>query len=81
MTSRFSARITVEAGERTDAVFESLHADNRFYPENPARTEVRPGTPMEITIDAGHLPHLRAAVNSTLRLVEAGYESIGAPPG
>lgn len=31
-----------------------------------------------IGIDAGELPHLRAGVSSTLRLVQAAYESIGA---
>ena len=33
---------------------------------------------VRIGIDAGELPHLRAGVSSTLRLVQAAYESIGA---
>ena len=37
MTSNFEAKITVDAGEKTKAIFDSVHTDNKFYPENPKK--------------------------------------------
>ena len=34
MTSRFNAKIEVDAEEKTNAVFDSVNIDNKFYPEN-----------------------------------------------
>ena len=73
--SRFSARITIEAPGRAQAIFDSLGADvsgNRIQLE---------GDTVRIDMDAGRLPHLRANLNSTLRLVQAcdeTLESVGA---
>ena len=39
MTSRFNAKIEVDAEEKTNAVFDSVNIDNKFYPENPTKTE------------------------------------------
>lgn len=76
MTSRFSARISVDAGENTGAVFDSVNADNEQYPENPARTKMRLNKTLEIEIESGHLPHLRASLNSALRLIQACNSTI-----
>ena len=40
MTSRFNAKIEVDAEEKTNAVFDSVNIDNKFYPENPTKTEM-----------------------------------------
>ena len=92
MTSSYSASIGVAAGDRAGAVLAAVGADARFYPDGggSASTRVsagaegedggggaRPGV-VRIDIDAGQLPHLRAGINSALRLVQASYESIGA---
>ena len=37
MTSRFNAKIEVDAEEKTNAVFDSVNIDNKFYPENPTK--------------------------------------------
>ncbi|RNJ75149.1 MAG: hypothetical protein EB829_05710 [Nitrosopumilus sp. H8] len=76
MTSRFRATVTVSAGDRTRAVFDSLDADNKFYPENPVKTSMRLGDEIIICSESDNLAHLRANLNSTLRLVHAGYGSI-----
>ncbi len=33
MTSRFNAKIEVDAEEKTNAVFDSVNIDNKFYPK------------------------------------------------
>lgn len=109
MTSRYSARIGVAAGDRAGAVLAAVEADARFHPDSGQEAAVRvlagraeaagaaadgdappaPAGEIRIGIDADQLPHLRAGVGSTLRLVQAAYESIGAaaaaapgaPPG
>ena len=40
MTSKFNAKIEVDAEEKTNAVFDSIDIDNKFYPENPTKTEM-----------------------------------------
>ncbi len=83
MTSRFSARVEVDAGDKSRAIFDSISADNSFYPENPTVTRIRldAGAGKDrgrvlIEIDSGHLPHLRAHLNSTLRLVWACDDAV-----
>jgi len=76
MTSRFDARISVDAGDNTKAIFDSISADNEYYPENPARTRMSLKEAIEIEIESEHLPHLRASLNSTLRLIQACNDTI-----
>lgn len=76
--SNFSAEITVEAGDATNAVFESILADDAFYPENPARTEFYNDGRILVIARSDQIQHLRANINSTLRLVQVGYEAIRA---
>lgn len=76
MTSNFDAKITVNAKENTRAIFDSINIDNEFYPTNPTKTRITFGKEITITIQSDHLPHLRANLNSTLRLVHASYASI-----
>ena len=91
MTSRYSASIGVAAGDRAGAVLAAVEADARFYPAGDG-TATRAsaknvagggagGTQAGVVlvdIDAGQLPHLRAGINTALRLVQVAYESIGA---
>ena len=76
MTSNFSAKITVDAKDKTRAIFDSINTDNIFYPENPTLTNFKLKNKIEITIESDHLPHLRANLNSTLRLIQASYDVI-----
>lgn len=76
MTSKFSAKITIDAKENTKAIFDSVSTDNDFYPENPTRTKISLGKKISIFIESDHLPHLRANLNSTLRLIQASNDSI-----
>ena len=41
MTLNFSAKITVDAKEKTKAIFDSVNTDNEFYPENPTKTKIK----------------------------------------
>ena len=76
MTLKFSAKITVDAKEKTKAIFDSVNTDNDFYPENPVKTEIKFDEKITISVESDHLPHLRANLNSTLRLIQASNDSI-----
>ena len=76
MTLNYRVKITVDAKDKTKAIFDSINTDNIFYPENPTQTNFKLGKKIEIRIGSNHLPHLRANLNSTLRLIQASYETI-----
>ena len=77
MTSNYSAKIEVFAGKRTKAIFKSIETDNKFYDENPTKTEMMFNDKIiTILIEAQELSHLRANLNSTVRLVQASNDSI-----
>ncbi|MGI0017659.1 MAG: KEOPS complex subunit Pcc1 [Nitrosotalea sp.] len=75
--SNYSAKIEISAGKRTKSVFDSIETDNRFYDENPTKTKFSlDDKKITILIDAQEVAHLRANLNSTLRLVQASNDSI-----
>ena len=76
MTFSIDAKITLDAQEKTKAVFDSIHTDNKFYPENPTKTKISFYKEITIMIQSNQIPHLRANLNSTLRLVQASFDSI-----
>jgi len=76
MTSNFSSIITVDAKEKTRAIFDSINIDNEFYPENPTKTSIKLQEKIVISIESNHISHLRANLNSTLRLIQASYDAI-----
>jgi KEOPS complex subunit Pcc1 len=76
MMSSFNAKIVVDAKEKTASIFDSINTDNEFYPENPTKTSISLNGKITISIESDHLPHLRANLNSTLRLIQASYDSI-----
>jgi len=76
MTLNFSVKITIDAKDKTNAIYDSVNADNEFYPENPVKTQIKFNQKITISVESEHLPHLRANLNSTLRLIQASYDSI-----
>lgn len=74
--SNFNAKIIVDAKEKTKAIFDSINTDNDFYPENPTTTSMSFNEKITIYVESDHMPHLRANLNSTLRLIQASYDSI-----
>jgi KEOPS complex subunit Pcc1 len=76
MTLNFSAKIIVDAKEKTKAIFDSVNTDNEFYPENPVKTQITFNEKITIVVETDQLTHLRANLNSTLRLIQASYDSI-----
>jgi len=76
MTSRFNAKIEVDAEEKTSAVFDSVNIDNKFYPENPAKTEMFCDDKITILIESDQLAQMRANLNSSIRLIQTSYDSI-----
>ena len=76
MTLKFKADITIDAKDNTQAIFDSIYTDNKFYPENPTKTEISLKDEIHVNIESDHIPNLRANLNSTLRLIQASYDSI-----
>ena len=76
MTLNFSAKIIVDAKDKTKAIFDSINTDNEFYPENPTKTMMSFKETISIDIESEQIPHLRANLNSTLRLIQASYDAI-----
>ena len=76
MTLGFSAKIIVDAKDKTKAIFDSIDTDNRFYPENPVKSKMELDEKIIIYAESEHLTHLRANLNSTLRLIQASHDSI-----
>ena len=76
MTLSFNAKIEVDAEEKTSAVFNSINIDNKFYPENPTKTEMFCSDKITILIESNQLAQMRANLNSCIRLIQTGYDSI-----
>ena len=76
MTLNYSAKITVDAKDKTTAIYDSVNTDNEFYPENPVKTKIKLDKKLVISAETDHIAHLRANLNSTLRLIQASYDSI-----
>ena len=76
MTFNFKSSITVDAKEKTNSIFESINTDNKFYPENPTTTKISLKDTILISIESRQLSQLRANLNSTLRLIQASYDSL-----
>ncbi|HVZ62511.1 MAG TPA: KEOPS complex subunit Pcc1 [Candidatus Nitrosotalea sp.] len=74
--SNYKAKIEISAGKQTKSVFDSIDIDNKFYDENPTKTKFSLDKKITIMIDAQEIAHLRANLNSTLRLVQASHDSI-----
>jgi KEOPS complex subunit Pcc1 len=76
MTLNYSAKITVDAKDKTTAIYDSVNTDNEFYPENPVKTKIKLEKKLVISAETDQITHLRANLNSTLRLIQASYDSI-----
>ena len=76
MTLSFNAKIEFDAKEKTKAIYNSINTDNKFYPENPTETNILFNDKLIITIKSNQIPQLRANLNSTLRLLQASFDSI-----
>jgi KEOPS complex subunit Pcc1 len=76
MTLNFSAKVIVYAKDRSKAIYDYVNVDNEFYPENPVKTLIKFNKKITISVESEHLTHLRANLNSTLRLIQASYDSI-----
>lgn len=75
--SAYSVTILVNAKDKTKAIFDSINVDNKFYPENPNKTAiVLKKNQLKISIESEELPHVRANLNSILRLIQASHDAV-----
>ena len=76
MTLKFKATIQFYSDKETSSIYHSINTDNEFYPENPTKTKISFDKEILIELESEHLPHLRANLNSTLRLLQASHDTI-----
>ena len=76
MTLSFSAKIRFSSDKENSSIDQSINTDNEFYPENPTKTKISLDKEIIIELESNHLPHLRANLNSTLRLLQASHDTI-----
>ena len=76
MISSFSVKIEIDAEEKTNAIFDSVNVDNKFYPENPTKTEMFCSDKITILIESNQLAQICANLNSCIRLIQTSYNSI-----
>ena len=76
MISNFNVKIEIDAKEKTNAIFDSVNVDNKFYPENPTKTEMFCSDKITILIESNQLAQIRANLNSSVRLIQTSYNSI-----
>lgn len=76
MILRFNAQIIIDAKEKSKSIFQAINTDNMCYPDNPTNTKISFNDVISICIEAKQLSHLRANLNSTLRLIQASFNSI-----
>jgi len=72
----FKAEIEFNGNNKNRAIFDSLNTDRKFYPENPTETEMFLEKSIIIKFESQNIAHLRANLNSTLRLLQASFDSI-----
>ncbi len=63
MTLNYSAKITVDAKDKTTAIYDSVNTDNEFYPENPVKTKIKVDEKLVISVETAQIAHLRANLN------------------
>lgn len=82
MTSRYSADIILDAGSYAKSVFDSIEVDSRYY-EGPDTILVRLDDHgiIRIEVRADRIPHMRAALNSVLRLAQAAEDTLRSTSG
>ena len=76
MISNFNVKIEIDAEEKTNAIFDSVNVDNKFYPANPTKTEMFCSDKITILIESNQLAQIRANLNSSIRLIQTSYNSI-----
>ena len=76
MTLSFSTKIQFSSDKENKSIYDSINTDNEFYPENTTKTKISLNKEIIIELESHHLPHLRANLNSTLRLLQASYDTI-----
>ena len=76
MTLKFNAKILFTSEKENSSIYQSINTDNEFYPDNPVKTKISFDEKLTIAVESDQLTHLRANLNSTLRLIQASYDSI-----
>lgn len=78
--SKYSAVISVDGKDQDiiGAIYDSINTDELFYPDNPVKTTVTKSDSSKVVITSAsdNMTHLRANLNSTLRLIQTSHASI-----
>ena len=69
MTSSFSAKITVDAKDKSKAIHDSVNIDNEFYPDNPVKTLIEFDEKIVISVESEHLRRKPCLIKHVVWLV------------
>ena len=72
----FNANIEYDAGDKTKAIFDSISIDEKYYPDNPVKSNISFKNKIRIEIESKQISHIRANLNATLRLIQISHDSI-----
>jgi len=76
---RFSAKIAIDAKNSASVIYSALKPDMVSSPEGQVSTDIRLiNDTIMIDINSNDLSHLRASLNSYLRLVKAAFSCLEA---
>ncbi|MCY3853895.1 MAG: KEOPS complex subunit Pcc1 [Thaumarchaeota archaeon] len=77
MTLNFNVHVIYDALDKTKAIFDSISTDSKFYPEQETKTKITIGNHILLAnIDSSHIQHVRANLNTLLRLMQACFDSL-----
>ncbi|WOV93150.1 MAG: KEOPS complex subunit Pcc1 [Candidatus Nitrosoabyssus spongiisocia] len=82
MTLNFKVDISINTRAYSKSISDSLKTDEKYYLENPTKTNIsHTGDTVHIGITSNHLPHMRASVNSILRLAQVSFDTLESTKG
>ena len=82
MTSKYKTDIVIRAGSYTESIYKSILVDNQYY-TGPDSINIAYDNGVDsgygsitITVTAGRVAHMRAGINSILRLAQVSHDTL-----
>ena len=84
MTSNYKTDIVIRAGSYTESIYKSILVDNQYYTGPPDSINITYDNndddsgngSITITVTAGRVAHMRAGINSILRLAQVSHDTL-----
>ncbi|MXY61096.1 MAG: hypothetical protein F4Y82_03140 [Cenarchaeum sp. SB0665_bin_23] len=79
MISNYRTDIIIDAGQYTKSIYSSILVDNEYY-DGPDGIDITYDGSIKVTVTAKRLAHMRAGINSILRLAKAAHDTLQSSP-